>query len=189
MDMKKLNRRQAVSLLGGAAAVGAGSSLAGPAFGQAEPPKPAQIVVNHSGGAMGTAMRKAFFNGYEKKYGIRVVETSPVDMGKLRATVESGNVEWDVTEIGGQDAIRATKLGLLEKIDPKIVDLEVSADSAEPLCFRLVGLYDHHRLPHRRLQERQPAQELGGLVGRQEVPGRALDAQPSDRQSRVRADR
>ena len=122
MDTRKLNRRQAVSLLGGAAAVGAGSSFAGPAFGQAEPPKPAQIVVNHSGGSMGTAMRKAFFNGYEKKYGIKVVETSPVDIGKLRAIVESGNVEWDVTEIGGQDAIRATKLGLLEKIDPKIVD-------------------------------------------------------------------
>jgi len=118
MDMKKLNRRQAVSLLGGVAAAGA----AGPAFGQAEPPKPAQIVVNHSGGSMGTAMRKAFFNGFEKKYGIKVVETSPVDMGKLRATVQSGNVEWDVTEIGGQDAIRAEKLGLLEKIDNKIVD-------------------------------------------------------------------
>jgi len=119
MDARKLNRRQAVSLLGGAVA---GGSLAGPAFGQAEPPKPAHIVVNHSGGSMGTAMRKAFFNGFEKKYGIRVVETSPVDMGKLRATVQSGNVEWDVTEIGGQDAIRALKLGLLEKIDDKIVD-------------------------------------------------------------------
>ena len=118
MDTRKLNRRQAVSLLGGAAAVGA----AGPAFGQTEPPKPAQIVVNHSGGSMGTAMRKAFFNGFEKKYGIKVVETSPADFGKLRAMVESGNVEWDITEIGGQDAIRATKLGLVEKIDGKIVD-------------------------------------------------------------------
>ena len=54
-------------------------------------------------------MRKAFFNGFEKKYGIKVVETSPVDFGKLRAMVETGNVEWDITEIGGQDAIRAGK--------------------------------------------------------------------------------
>ena len=53
----------------------------------------------------------------------QVVETSPADFGKLRAMVESGNVEWDVTEIGGQDAIRAIKLGLVEKIDDKIVDL------------------------------------------------------------------
>ncbi len=118
MDNKRMRRRDVVSLLGGAAAIG----VAGPAFGQAEPAKPAQIVVNHSGGSMGAAMRKAFFNGYEKKYGIRVVETSPADFGKLRAMVDSGNVEWDVTEIGGQDAIRAVKLGLVEKIDDKIVD-------------------------------------------------------------------
>ena len=59
----KLNRREVM--------VGAGAALltARSAFAQAEPPKPAQIVVNHSGGSMGTAMRKAFFDGFEKKYG------------------------------------------------------------------------------------------------------------------------
>jgi putative spermidine/putrescine transport system substrate-binding protein len=121
MNIKKqdgIGRRKVVGLLGGMTALMA----AGPAFAQAEPPKPAQIVVNHSGGSMGAAMRKAFFAGYEKKYGIRVVETSPADFGKLRAMVEAKNVEWDVTEIGGQDAIRATQMGLVEKIDDKIVD-------------------------------------------------------------------
>lgn len=87
-----------------------------------EPPKPEKIVVNDSGGAMGSWMRKAYFDNYEKTYGIRVVETSPTDFGKLRAMVESGNVEWTVTEIGGQDAIRAEQLNLVEKIDDKIVD-------------------------------------------------------------------
>ena len=119
MNDKKLTRRETMALLGSAAAVGVS---AGPAFGQAEPPKPASIVVNHSGGSMGSAMRKAFFTTYEKKYGIRVVETSPADFGKLRAMVDAKNVEWDITEIGGQDAIRATKLDLVEKIDDKIVD-------------------------------------------------------------------
>jgi putative spermidine/putrescine transport system substrate-binding protein len=112
-----MGRRDAVALLGGAAVL----AVSRTALAQ-EPAKPAQIVVNHSGGSMGAAMRKAFFNGFEKKYGIRVVETSPADFGKLRAMVESGNVEWDVTEIGGQDAIRATKMNLVEKIDDKIVD-------------------------------------------------------------------
>lgn len=88
----------------------------------AEPPKPSKIVVNDSGGAMGTWMRKAYFDEFEKRYGIRVVETSPVDFGKLRAMVESGNVEWAVTEIGGQDAIRAVDMGLVQPIDDKIVD-------------------------------------------------------------------
>ena len=120
MTSRTFGRRDAMALLGGTAAIAA----AGPAFGQ-EPPKPAQIVVNHSGGSMGSAMRKAFFNGFEKKYGIKVVETSPVDFGKLRAMVDSGNVEWDLTEIGGQDAIRAGKANLLDKVDPKIVDLSL----------------------------------------------------------------
>lgn len=113
-----IGRREVVSLLGGVAA----GATTGLAFGQAEPPKPDQIVVNHSGGSMGAAMRKAFINSYEKKYGIRVIETSPVDFGKLRAMVDSGNVEWQVTEIGGQDAIRAMKLNLVEMIDTKLVD-------------------------------------------------------------------
>ena len=67
--------------------------------------------------------------------------------------------------------------------------LEVSREGALALRLRLVGLHHHHRLPHRRLQRRHAAQELGRLVGRQEIPRRALDARPSDRQSRVRADR
>jgi putative spermidine/putrescine transport system substrate-binding protein len=127
-----LRRRDATRLLGGAALAVA----AGPAFGQAEPPKPAQIVVNHSGGSMGSAMRKAFFAGYEKKYGIRVVETSPADFGKLRAMVDAGNVEWDITEIGGQDAIRATKMNLIQEIDPKIVDRsKYPAKAQSPVVF------------------------------------------------------
>ena len=96
-------------MIGGAVALASRGALA------QEPPKPAQIVVNHSGGSMGTAMRKAFFNGFEKKYGIRVIETSPADFGKLRAMVDSGNVEWDLTEIGGQEvnvsAFERFKLG------------------------------------------------------------------------------
>ena len=83
MERRTLGRRETMAMLGGAAAV----TAAGPAFGQAEPPKPAQIVVNHSGGSMGSAMRKAFFNGFEKKYGIKVVETSPADFGKLAETL------------------------------------------------------------------------------------------------------
>ena len=126
MDIKRMRRRDVVSLLGGAAAVG----VAAPAFGQAEPPKPTQIVVNASGGSMNTAMRKAYFDAFEKKYGIRVVETSPVDLGKLRAMVDSGNVEWNLTEIGGQDGIRAVKLGLVEKIDDKMVDRSTYPEKA-----------------------------------------------------------
>ncbi len=120
--MSKLKRMTApvCSILAVSAAI-----LFAPAasYGQAEPKKPAQIVVNDSGGAMQSAMRKAFYDEFEKRHGIKVIATSPVDLGKLRAMVQSGNVEWVVTEIGGQDAILAEKTGLFEPLDLKIIDL------------------------------------------------------------------
>src|SRR5262249_38925410 len=94
-----------------------------PAMAQTEPPKPAQIVVNDSGGDMQKAMKKAFYDEFEKRYGIKVVATSPVDLGKMRAMVQSNNVEWAVTEIGGQDAILAEESGLLEPLNLKVIDL------------------------------------------------------------------
>ena len=104
--------------------------------------------------------------------------------------VESGNVEWDVTEIGGQDAIRATQMGLVEKIDDKIVDRSKYPEKARTPYVFASSVYTTI-IGYRTdvFKGGTPAQELGRLVGRQEVPRRALDAQPSDRQSRVRADR
>jgi len=88
-----------------------------------EPAKPAQIVINDSGGDMQATMRKIFYKAFEDRYGIRVVTTSPPDLGKLRAMVASGNVDWTVTELTGQEAIDAEKAGLLEKLDLGIIDL------------------------------------------------------------------
>src|SRR3954468_24382153 len=94
-----------------------------PVLAQGEPPKPAQIVINDSGGSMQNAMKKAFYDEFEKRYGIKVVATSPVDLGKLRAMVQSKSVEGPVTEIGGQDAPLAEQSGLLEPLDLEIIDL------------------------------------------------------------------
>jgi len=110
----RLSSTLALALVVGLASLGAHAK---------DPPKPAQIVFNDSGGSMTKAMRAAFYDEFEKRYGIRVVTTSPVDLGKLKAMVESGNVEWSVTEIGPEDAMRAQKLGLLEPLDRKIIDL------------------------------------------------------------------
>ena len=112
--------RNGLNVLLVAAALAVGS--AGPGWAQAEPPKPAQIVINDSGGDMQNAMRRIFYSEFEKRHGIKVVATSPVDLGKLRAMVQSGNVEWAVTEIGGEDAIRAEQSGLLEPLDLKVID-------------------------------------------------------------------
>jgi putative spermidine/putrescine transport system substrate-binding protein len=104
--------------------IGAGSIVASSQIAAAQgiPPKPKQLIFNASGGSQIAALRVSFINDFEKDTGIKVIDTSPVDFGKLRAMVESGNVSWNITEIGGQDGFRVTELGLAEPIDTKIVD-------------------------------------------------------------------
>ena len=79
--------------------------------------------MNDSGGATQAANRKTFYTDFEKKLGIKIANTSPVDLGKLRAMVQSGNIEWTVTEIAGPDAVLAERLGLLEPLDLSVIDL------------------------------------------------------------------
>jgi putative spermidine/putrescine transport system substrate-binding protein len=113
-------RRSLLRATGGLVA----ATLPLPALAQnATPPKPDRIVVNASGGSMTNNLRRFYFGEFERQHGIRIVDTSPVDFGKLRAMVQGGNPEWTVTEIGGQDAERAKELNLLEPIDTSVVDL------------------------------------------------------------------
>src|SRR6185503_944759 len=109
--------RRSILLALAAAALGAA-----PAWAQTEPPKPAQIVVNGSGGAQEAGSRKAFFEEFEKRTGIKVVATSPPNFAKLLAMVKAGNIEWTITELDIEEAIRAEQMGLLEPIDDKVVD-------------------------------------------------------------------
>ncbi len=101
----RLSRRH---VLRAGAGLGVAGALPLPALAQgAAPPKPDRIVVNASGGSMANLLRRTYFAEFERRHGIRVVDTSPVDFGKLRAMVDSGNPEWTVTEMGGQDFVRA----------------------------------------------------------------------------------
>jgi putative spermidine/putrescine transport system substrate-binding protein len=115
---RAVNRRE--MLLGATAArLAAGFE---PAEAQGIQPKPKALVVNASGGAMGQAMKDSYVALFEQRTGIPVTLTSPNDLGKLKAMVESRNVEWNVTEINSADARRTARLGLLEPIDDRVVD-------------------------------------------------------------------
>ena len=46
---------------------------------------PSQIVVSYSGGATQATNRKTFYNDFEKRYGLKIVNTSPVDNGLTRS--------------------------------------------------------------------------------------------------------
>lgn len=124
------DRRRILQLAAIACAAGTGIPLrvlaaAGTATATATPqPKsrPPRLVVNASGGAMGKSVQDAYGKVFTDHTGIPIEMTSPPDLGKLRAMVQSGNVEWDVTEINSTEARIAGKMGLLEPIDSRIVD-------------------------------------------------------------------
>lgn len=50
-----------------------------------------------------------------------MVQDGPTDYGKLKAMVESGNVQWDVVDVEADFALRAAAEGLLEPLDFKVI--------------------------------------------------------------------
>lgn len=82
------------------------------------------IVVNGSGGSLAEAIKRLFEDPFTAATGIKVRSTAPVSLPKLKAMVESGNVEWDLTELNGDDVARASASGWLEPIDYSIIDPE-----------------------------------------------------------------
>lgn len=75
------------------------------------------VYINSSGGVLDDVNRDVFWDPFTKETGIKVVNTAPVNNAKLKAMVQSGNVEWDVTEIDDGDFWRAINQGLLDKLD------------------------------------------------------------------------
>ena len=47
----------------------------------------------------------------------KVIETSPTNYGKLKAMVDSGNVEWDVVDAGDRHLFAGVQENLFEKLD------------------------------------------------------------------------
>jgi putative spermidine/putrescine transport system substrate-binding protein len=80
------------------------------------------IVVNGSGGSLAEALKTLFEDPFTAATGIKVQATAPVSLPKLKAMVETGNVEWDLTELNGDDVVIAEREGWLEPLDYSIID-------------------------------------------------------------------
>jgi putative spermidine/putrescine transport system substrate-binding protein len=82
------------------------------------------IVVASYGGTFAQRQRKAYFDPFTEKTGIKVVDvTAGGDAwGKAAAQIRAGNVEWDLTSsnyVG--DMMAAVKKGCVEEVDYNIV--------------------------------------------------------------------
>jgi len=82
------------------------------------------IYVNTWGGSWTAAEETAFFKPFTEQTGIRVRTVAPVSYAKLKAQVQSGSYEWDITSVTQADLLRADREGLVEPIDWTIVKKE-----------------------------------------------------------------
>ena len=80
------------------------------------------LVYNSSGGIVEKVFKQVFAQPYEQQTGTKITFTAPVNFAKLKAMCESGNIEWDLTELGPEDMVRGKERGYLEPIDYSIID-------------------------------------------------------------------
>ena len=131
-----------------------------------------EVRIATFGGTMQEAQQRAYFEPFEKLSGIKVRAFPGSDPTKIKAMVETGNVEWDMAQLSRGSIMNLQKRGdYFEKIDYDIVD----AGCRSCLSLRVrpgnAGVGAGAGLPHRRLQGRR-AERLGRLLGHQEVPRR-----------------
>lgn len=79
------------------------------------------IIVTSWSGALQDALREAMYKPFMRLTGCQIVEDTS-DEAKLRAMVESGNVEWDVVDVGTEAVISMGRLNLLEPLDYNKID-------------------------------------------------------------------
>jgi putative spermidine/putrescine transport system substrate-binding protein len=80
------------------------------------------LYVNTWGGSWTAAEDAAFYKPFTEATSIRIRTVAPVSYAKLKAQVQSGSYEWDVTAIERGDMLRAEREGLLEPINWSIVN-------------------------------------------------------------------
>ncbi|MBN8873977.1 MAG: ABC transporter substrate-binding protein [Rhodospirillales bacterium] len=83
-----------------------------------------EVRVVGYGGTMQTAQRKAYNDPFEQLTGIKVRDFAGADLNKVKAMVDTGNVEWDVVQLSRGSVKNLMKRGdYFEKIDYELVDV------------------------------------------------------------------
>ena len=125
-----------------------------------------ELVFVGFGGSYQEGQTKALFEPFEKETGIKVVQTTGVDLAKLRAQVQSKNVEWDLISIPDRLRYTAVQDGLLMPLDYRI---STPRTSCRPLvteyavgCVTIPMLLTYSTKAHPR---RQGARDVDGLLG------------------------
>jgi len=81
-----------------------------------------RIVVVSFGGSLGEFMEAEFNRPFTAKTGITVEMANGPDLAKVKAQVNSNNVEWDVFDGSGSTIFAGSNENLWEPVDTRIVD-------------------------------------------------------------------
>jgi len=117
MPRRDITRRRALVAIGGG--IGA---LAAPALWSPSRAQNRTLYVNTWGGSWTATEEVAYFKPFTEATGIAVRTVAPVSFAKLKAQVDSGKYEWDLTVIEQGELLRADRQGLVEPIDYNIID-------------------------------------------------------------------
>jgi putative spermidine/putrescine transport system substrate-binding protein len=84
-----------------------------------------EVRIAAYGGTAQDAERAAYFTPFEKLSGIKTFDFPGADINKVRAMVDTRNVEWDVVQLGRSTVQNLMKKGdYFEKIDYGLVDVD-----------------------------------------------------------------
>src|SRR5919197_6347627 len=75
------------------------------------------LYVNSWGGSYTAAQDAAFFKPFTSATGIQIRTVTPVSYAKIKAQVQAGRYEFDMTSINSMQWLRASREGLAEPID------------------------------------------------------------------------
>ena len=100
------------------AAVGCGSQNEGTST------APSSISILESGGSSGESIAEAYGKPFTATTGVKLVQETPTDLGKLEAMVKSGNVTAELVELGGANVQMALERDLIQPLDWNAIDPE-----------------------------------------------------------------
>ena len=82
-----------------------------------------KLRVANSGGALAAAERKAVYEPFQRTTGIEILETEGYAIPKIKAQVETRNIEWDTVTLGYANSLVLLQDGdYLEEIDYSLID-------------------------------------------------------------------
>lgn len=81
-----------------------------------------ELTVVSWGGALQAAQRTAWFDPVEKELNITVKEDTVNGIADVRTQVQSGNVTWDLVELGSNSCVKLAEEGAVEPLDLSMID-------------------------------------------------------------------